>query len=301
VKYVILGATGTLGREIATRLLQKGDTRHVVCISRCELKQKQMASDFGQDPRLRFVLGDIRDPSSFATHLYGAHTVFHVAALKHIEVLEDNPEECIKTNIQGTLNVANAAIACRVPYVVFSSTDKAVDPINVYGMCKAISEKILLHKNVEQDTTLFSVYRWGNVVGSRGSAIHAFAKSLKEERTVRLTSPIMTRFWIRIEDAVSFILDTYQSGGRHEVMVPEMKASPVIQVISTIADLLGIDDFEVQDIGLRKGEKLHEVLRSQHHPMHVSSDSAPEYTRQELEDMIRPVLGLPGRLHEARA
>jgi UDP-N-acetylglucosamine 4,6-dehydratase len=291
LKHLILGGTGTLGREIATQLKASSLARLRV-FSRDELKQKEMSDAFPKES-IEFQLGDIRDLDALEDAMAGVHTVFHVAALKHIDWLEENPAESVKTNIIGTMNVIRAAERRGVRHVVFSSTDKAVDPLNVYGNCKAISEKLLLHRNSQQQSTLYSVYRWGNVLGSRGSFIHSVARTLKSDGKAYLTHGDMTRFWIRIEDAAKFLLSTYRGAPLHQPKLPTMKAAPIVHVIQVIAKLLGVDNYKILEIGKRPGEKLHEVLMTQHCAETVSSDTCEQYTDNELALMIAPILNLP--------
>ena len=282
MKYLVLGGTGTLGRALIKALLADASTISVKCFSRDELKQKELSSQI-KDHRLSFVLGDIRDPGSLWPAMLGVDTVFHVAALKHIDTLEANPEESVRTNIIGTCNVADGAIRGGVTHVVFSSTDKAVSPVNVYGMSKGISEQILLNRNRTQGVTRFSVYRWGNVLASRGSALHFFAKTLKEERAAYVTDPQMTRFWIRIEDAVAFMLGTYKIA--EGVMVPDMKSAPVTDIVAAIAAEAGVVDYTTHVTGHRPGEKVHESILPGR-----SSKDGPLYTLDELRSLVRLVL-----------
>lgn len=281
MKYLILGGTGTLGRALTQKLLED-KSNEVICFSRCELKQKEMRGDFKNDPRLHFILGDIRDHGALRRACVAVDTVFHVAALKHVDVLEENPEESVKTNIIGTMNVADAAELAGVSHVVFSSTDKAVSPVNAYGMSKAISEKILLNRN-QAGRTHFSVFRWGNVTGSRGSVLHAFAKSLTTEKEARITHPEMTRFWITIEDAVEFMLANYKTASG--VMIPPIKAASVANLIKATAIVLGVEEYKTVITGVRPGEKLHESLDE-----HMHSDDWELYTMTELVDLVGPVL-----------
>jgi UDP-N-acetylglucosamine 4,6-dehydratase len=282
VRYLILGGTGTLGRALTTELLKLDETKGVVCFSRDELKQKEVQSHFNH-PKLSFTLGDIRDHSRLWAAMTGIDVVFHVAALKHVDILEANPEESVRTNIMGTSNVADGAIRAGVKHVVFSSTDKAVAPVNVYGMSKAISERILLNKNEGQSTTKFSVFRWGNVLASRGSALHYFAKTLKSEGKAYVTHPEMTRFWIRIEDAVKFMLENYQTADG--IMVPDMKSAPVTTMIEAISRICGVDQYQIQITGMRPGEKLHESILPDRH-----SNDGPHYVARELVELVGPTL-----------
>lgn len=282
MRYLILGGTGTLGQALTHELLAQQETKSVVCFSRDELKQKDVSSQF-KDPRMSFILGDIRDPSTLWQAMTGVDTVFHVAALKHIDVLELNPEESVRTNIIGTCNVADGAIRAGVKHVVFSSTDKAESPVNVYGMSKGISEKILLNRNRLQSGTKFSVYRWGNVLGSRGSVIHSFAKTIRESKTAYVTDPDMTRFWIRIEDAVKFMTRTYQTS--NGIMVPDMKAARVTDMAVAISRCLDDDRVRLEVTGLRPGEKIHESILPDR-----SSENGPFFSTEELMDLVRPIL-----------
>lgn len=287
MKYLVLGGTGTLGQEIIRYLLNRAYQHEVICLSRCELKQKQMQKEFGNHPNLSFRIGDIRDPDSIYAAASDVHTIFHVAALKHIDVLEDNPEESVKTNILGTMNVADVAIAQDVKHVVFSSTDKAVDPINVYGMCKGVSEKLLLRRNEIQSRTRFSVFRWGNVLGSRGSVLKYFIETLKKEGNVYITDLAMTRFWIGIENAVEFIFDSYLNDPGKEVLIPPIGATSLLELVETLADLVGVKDYEVVTTGLRRGEKVHESMKSYCDSAWVSSaHEDTRYSKQELRTLL---------------
>lgn len=277
---LIIGGTGTLGQTILELIYEK--PFNITILSRDELKQKQLKSRF---PDIKCVLGDVRDIDSIMAHLWGIDTVFHFAALKHVEIAEENPEECFKVNLQGSLNVAKACIASGVPYCVFSSTDKAVLPINSYGLSKAMSEKFLFHQNKAQNITKFSVFRWGNIVGSRGSVLHYFISSLKEKKEVYITDARMTRFWLNIDDAAKFILDNYETAPTDVAMIPPMKGSKVIKLAELCASYLGLNNYNVKYSGVRPGEKLHEVVFSSHEKC-LRSDNIEEYTDEELLSLI---------------
>lgn len=290
MKTVILGATGTLGRETIKQLLAQYDQNHeIVCVSRDELKQKELMREYKHEKRLSFSLGDIRDIDFLNRVLFCATTVFHFAALKHVDLMELNPEESIKTNLLGSINVAEAAQNNNVKHVVFSSTDKAVDPINAYGMCKGLAEKVFLNRN-QKHGTKFSVFRWGNVVGSRGSIIPEFARMIRDGRTVGITNEFMTRFFIRIEDAVSFMLGNYKNAPHDKPMIPKMKATDIVSVIHAIKEILGYDKVEMKHIGLRPGEKIHESLWSVHDENHINSLTHHNFTQEELIELIKPVV-----------
>lgn len=287
MRTVIIGGTGTLGKELTRQLIKKSK-EPVVIFSRDELKQKEMASEFKSD-QVSYVLGDVRDRKALSRVFRENDTVFHVAAIKHVDTCELNPEECINTNVFGTVNVADIAMEKHVAYVAFSSTDKAVDPINIYGMCKGISEKILLNRNT-QGKTRFSVFRWGNVLGSRGSVIAPFIDSLISKSTVNLTHADMTRFWIPIDQAVKFMLEQYKSAPADAVLIPPIKAAPVADVAASIARILNVGDYKTVIIGKRPGEKLHEMLRSVTESKPLWSATAPKLTPDELDAMIKPIV-----------
>lgn len=292
MKSLIIGGTGTLGQELTRQLLQEVDNE-VVILSRCELKQRQMYEAFNRDVRIKFVLGDIRDKTTLTRAIFGRgfDVIFHVAALKHVDVLEENPEESVATNVLGTINVADVAIEAQVPHVVFSSTDKAVDPINAYGMSKGLSEKILYRRNEIQTSTKFCVFRWGNVIGSRGSAIHFFAKTLKETNTVFLTDSRMTRFWIKIEEAVRFMLDNYKTAPLAAAAIPEMRSAPIYTLACAVAQHVGAKDMNIVNIGFRRGEKMHEQIISAHSEQPLSSEVGRWLDVDQMKQLVAEVLG----------
>lgn len=281
---VVIGGTGSLG----TALIEKLSATHptgVVCFSRDEVKQAAMRGRF---QNVKFVLGDIRDRRSLPRAMASASAVFHVAALKQVDTLQGNPEEAIKTNVIGTMNVAEAAMEAGVPFVVFSSTDKAVLPVNVYGNCKAISEQYLFGLNDKQKNTHFGVYRWGNVAASRGSAIPYFVEAIKAGQPVNITHVDMSRFWIRISDAVDYMLSSYQLSDPSQPMIPKMKAAKVVRVVETIARILG-KPLRMNVTEIRPGEKIAECLYSSHTHC-VRSDTSPQYTDAELETLLSEVI-----------
>lgn len=284
MKVAVIGGTGTLGSSLIEHLSKSN--HQIISVSRDELKQQILRVQY---PKVRFVMADIRDKQSIKMALRGVDVVFHTAALKHVDILEENPAEAFKTNVLGTMNVAEAAIEVGVPKVVFSSTDKAVLPINTYGYTKALSEKYLFSLNFKQLTTRFVVYRWGNVIGSRGSAVHTFVRSLKEKGEINLTDKAMTRFWIRIEDAVKYMIESYEWADTDEPMIPTMKASSVQRLALAISETLGILDPKINVIGLRAGEKIHECLMSSHSGC-LRSDTAPQYTRDELLKLLKGIV-----------
>ena len=282
---LIIGGTGTLGKTVVEMLYNHCN---ITILSREESKQQALKKQY---PKCKFVIGDIRDAESLSPHFYGKDTVFHFAAMKHVDVAEANPEESVKINLIGSINVGKLAVACGVPYTVFTSTDKAVLPINTYGMCKGISEKYFFNLNDEQNITKFSVFRYGNVLGSRGSVIHGFLKTLKEKNTVHITDARMSRFWIDIKDAAKFILDNYESAPSDVAMIPPMKASRIVKLAELCARHLNLNNYEVKYCGIRAGEKLHEVVHSSH-DVCVRSDNVEEYSDDELLNLIERAANL---------
>tara|TARA_R110000796_G_scaffold142352_1_gene258894 strand:+ start:2070 stop:2939 length:870 start_codon:yes stop_codon:yes gene_type:complete len=279
----ILGGTGTLGEALIKKL---GD-KNCVVFSRDELKQANLKKKY---PEIGTMLGDIRDYSSIenALKVCQPSRIFHVAALKHVDLLEENPEEAFKTNVLGTINAYKAAISLdNSCSFYFSSTDKAVLPINAYGMSKALAEKYLLSMSSKYDYLPYTlVFRWGNIVGSRGSVIPHFAKSLVEKQIAYVTDTSMTRFWLRIEDALDFMLSDLGEGKVH---IPEMKSASVINLVAAIAEVLDIKEYAIETIGIRPGEKIHECVYSDHNNC-IRSDTAPKWTHQELMDLVKPIL-----------
>ena len=276
MRVLIAGGTGTLGTELVSYYHSKG--AEVICISRDELKQKELKAKF---PNIKCFLGDIREPIHIPVNEQ-IDILYHVAALKHIDVLEDNILEAVKTNIHGTINLANYAVIKRIPKFAFSSTDKAVYPINVYGHTKAICERYLQCLNETQDTTSFRVFRWGNVIGSRGSVLESFRRELDEKKRISLTHPQASRFWIKIEDAVSFMIERTEFRDRYSgIQIPTMKASSVERLAIALADMMGISNFEILMTGLRPGEKIHENITA-----HLNSENAEQYTNEELKELL---------------
>lgn len=292
-EILVIGGTGTLGKEIINQVSKYNPDVKITVLSRDEQKQQALKKVF---PKVKFVLGDIKDKASISKSFRNKDIVFHVAALKHIDHIEDNPIESIKTNILGTINVSECATESHVQYCVFSSTDKAVDPLNTYGHCKAISERILLNENFSGNTR-FSVYRWGNICGSNGSAIPFFVDCLKDGREIPITDERMSRFWINIETAVSYVLSTFHTDeALSKVLIPPiMKSAKLTDVVKCLAEILDVKNYKTKIVGLRKGEKLHESLTSLHSSNHVDSNNCEKYTKPELKALLRIALKMPER------
>lgn len=279
MKILILGGTGTLGSELIKQLYKSND---ITVLSRDEQKQVAMSKIY---PDIRYRLGDITDYDSIQREIGQAELVFHVAALKHVDFLEANVNQCMKVNVLGTKNVVDA---CRdaSATLIFSSTDKAVDPINAYGYSKALAERIVSSQHFYS-----KIFRWGNVLGSRGSVIPHFIKSIQETGTANITHPAMTRFWITIENAVGYMIENSLDSRNYseEFIHPDMRAASVVRICESIGFILNKKvDFRV--IGIRPGEKLHESLVSVHREGHINSRDCDQYTDHELATLLEPIV-----------
>ena len=259
-KILITGGTGSLGQALTKRLLQS-KVSNIRIFSRNESDQIDMESKFN-DKRLRFLLGDIRDYSRLLRAMESVDIVFHTAALKHVPKIEYNPFEGIKTNILGSQNVIDACLEQNVEKVIAIGTDKAVSPLNTYGATKALMEKLFMSANNyvdrEKHRTKFITIRYGNVLGSSGSVIPKFIDLIKKNKAVTITDPKMTRFTITMNEALDFILNATKIGQGSEIFIPKMKAYDMSTLVKTLSELFG--EVKQEIIGIREGEKLHEVL-----------------------------------------
>jgi len=253
---LITGGTGSFGNEFLSMTLDKYDPKQIVIYSRDEMKQWNMAQKFEKDHRVRFVIGDVRDKEHLSRTLNGIDYVVHAAATKIVPTAEYNPFECVKTNINGATNLIDACIDRGVKRVVALSTDKASNPINLYGATKLASDKLFVAGNAyagDHDTK-FSVVRYGNVMGSRGSVIPFFIK-LKETGELPITDPQMTRFMISLEEGVELVwhaFDDMQGGEIYVKKIPSMKITNIAKAVSETA--------KQKTIGIRPGEKIHEQM-----------------------------------------
>ena len=259
-KILITGGTGSLGQALSKRLLTLGvDTIRIY--SRNESKQIEMESEF-KDKRLRFLLGDVRDLNRLTRALEDIDYVFHAAALKHVPKIEYNPFEAINTNVLGSQNVIEACLHANVEKAVCIGTDKAVSPLNTYGATKLLMEKLFVtannYLNPEKHKTKFIAVRYGNVFGSSGSVIPKFIELIKNKQKITITDPNMTRFSITMEQALDFILNATQSGKGSEIFVPNIKSYSILTLRDALSEIFPKIDDEI--VGIRPGEKLHEVL-----------------------------------------
>ena len=277
---LVTGGTGSFGRKFVKTLLTRFNPKKVIVFSRDEFKQYQMQKEFPKElyPNLRFFLGDIRDKERLYRAFEGVDYVIHAAALKHVPILEYNPSEAVKTNIYGAQNIINAAIDQGVKKVIALSTDKAVNPINLYGATKLAMEKLLIAANAYTGSkeTTFAVVRYGNVVGSRGSVIPYFKELVKKgEKVLPITDERMTRFWITLEEGVQTVLFALRESVGGEIFVPYIPSMRILDLAKAICPYC---DYKI--IGIRPGEKLHETLLSEEGSMHavkVKADNGRTY------------------------
>lgn len=261
---VVVGGTGSWGQELVKQLLTKYPAIEEIRIySRSEHNQVEMARKFN-DKRLRFIIGDIRDKTQLGYAMTNVDTIFHLAALKHVPVCEFNPEEAIKTNVTGTLNCVEIALEQKIKTFVFVSTDKAVDPINVYGVTKSLAEKIIINANLKSEKTKFVCIRGGNVLGTNGSVVPLFKNQILKANEITITVNSMTRFLMRLEEAIGLIFRAIEDSVGGEIFVMKMPSIKITQLADMMIKMLGNKDTKIKIIGIRPGEKIHEVLVSRY-------------------------------------
>lgn len=256
---LITGGTGSFGKAFIRRALADLNPRRIIIFSRDELKQYEFRNELGDDSRLRWFIGDVRDRDRLMRAFTDVDVVVHAAALKQVDTAEYNPFECIATNVLGAENVINAAIDSGVERVVALSTDKASSPVNLYGASKLCSDKLFVagnHYAGAQDTR-FAVVRYGNVVGSRGSVVPLFRR-LASTGTLPITDTRMTRFWITLPQAVQFVIDSFDHMRGGEVFIPRIPSTTITDLATAIAP-----EAKIEVIGIRPGEKLHEEMISE--------------------------------------
>jgi UDP-N-acetylglucosamine 4,6-dehydratase/5-epimerase len=254
---LITGGTGSFGKAFLRYVLDDLDPHRVVVISRDELKQYEVRQMFDDDPRLRWFIGDVRDRFRLTRAMHGIDYVVHAAALKQVDTAEYNPSEYVATNVSGSQNVVDAAIETGVKKVIALSTDKASSPINLYGATKLVADKLFVSANhyAANHPTRFSVVRYGNVMGSRGSVVPLFRKLNAEGKSLPITDKRMTRFWITLEQAVRFVVDSFEIMQGGELYVPRIPSMHILDLIEAVAP-----DAATHEIGIRPGEKLHEEM-----------------------------------------
>ena len=279
-ELLVTGGTGSFGRQFVRTILERYKLRRLVILSRDEQKQYEMAQTLGNtgENALRYFIGDVRDVDRLEMAMRGVDCVVHAAALKHVPTAEYNPFECIRTNVHGAENIVNAALRCDVGKVVALSTDKAVNPINLYGASKLASDKIFVSANNLSgfDGPKFSVVRYGNVLGSRGSVVPFFRKLIRENaESLPITDMRMTRFWITLQRGVDFVLESFAEMDGGEIFIPKIPSMTIVDLARIMAP-----DLPTREIGIRPGEKLHETL--------LTSDDARNTLEFDDRFLIKP-------------
>lgn len=281
---LITGGTGSFGKQYVQTLINRYRPKKIIIYSRDELKQFEMAQEFNAGC-MRYFIGDVRDPDRLVQAMRGVDYVIHAAALKQVPAAEYNPMECVKTNIHGAENVINAALGNEVEKVIALSTDKAANPINLYGATKLASDKLFVAANniAGGHNTTFAVVRYGNVVGSRGSVVPLFNKLISEGVTeLPITHADMTRFWITLQQGVDFVLKNFERMRGGEIFVPKIPSVQITDLATAMAP-----ELKQTIIGIRPGEKLHEVMCPAD-DSHLTVEFADHF-------VIRPTITFVGR------
>ena len=275
---LVTGGTGSIGKALVDRLI-KSPVKKIIIFSRDELKQHDLRSQLNDDSRLRWFIGDIREADRLKRALHGVDFVLHTAALKHVNAGEYNPIEFVKTNVIGSQNVIEASIEAGVKRVVALSTDKASSPINLYGATKLTADKLFIAANNYSFSygTTFSVVRYGNVMGSRGSVIPFFQETAKKGKPIPITDLRMTRFWITITSAVDFIIESLEIMSGGELYVPKIPSMKIVDLARAIAP-----NSVLTEVGIRPGEKLHEEM--------ISSDDSRRTIALKNRFVINPII-----------
>jgi len=295
-RILITGGTGSWGQTLTRMLLSQYSVKEIVIFSRGELQQVLMQRRF-KDARLKFVIGDVRDYESVRFVMRDIDIVFHLAALKHVPICEDHPQEAIKTNITGTTNIVNAAIENHVAKVIDVSTDKAVEPLNLYGMTKSVGEKLIIQGNDLSSHTKFVCIRGGNVMGSNGSVIPYFIEQIKAGGPITITDLEMTRFFLTLEEAILLLFKAAEASIGGETFVMNMPACRIRDVAGVLMDQYGCVD--IKEIGSKPGEKLDEMLISKHEALLSRCFDENYYVilptkcSQELEDNYKQLPAFP--------
>ncbi|WP_422931560.1 UDP-N-acetylglucosamine 4,6-dehydratase (inverting) [Singulisphaera sp. PoT] len=271
LSVLVTGGTGSFGKKFTETMLRDHKPRRLIIFSRDELKQHEMRTSGYDHESLRYFIGDVRDVDRLRRAMQGVDVVVHAAAMKQVPACEFNPIEAVRTNVDGSRNIIDAALDCGVSKVLAISTDKAVSPANLYGATKLVAEKLFVQANSYRGNgpSRFSCVRYGNVVGSRGSVIPLFVEQRKNGR-VTITDPRMTRFWLTLDKGVKFVIRCIEEMQGGEVFIPKIPSTNIMELVKAVAS-----DCQVDEIGIRPGEKLHEVL--------ISSDESRHTI--ELEDM----------------
>ena len=284
-KILITGGTGSFGNAVLRRFLQS-DIKEIRIFSRDEKKQDDLRKFYGSN-KLKFYIGDVRDPQSITSAMRGVDYVFHAAALKQVPSCEFHPLEAVKTNVLGTENVIEAAVQANVKRIITLSTDKAVYPINAMGISKAMMEKVMVAKSRQLDgsESIVCGTRYGNVMASRGSVIPLFVEQIIAGKPITITDPNMTRFMMTLDDAVNLVLYAFEHGSNGDIFVQKSPAATIETLANALCELLGKPDYPKKIMGTRHGEKLYEALLSRDEM--VSAEDMGEYFRvsPDLRDL----------------
>ncbi len=277
---MVTGATGSFGRALIRHVLDHHRPVRVVAYSRDELKQYEARRHFDDDPRLRWVIGDVRDRERLLSAMRGVDHVVHAAALKQVDTGESNPSEFVRTNVLGSQNVVDAAVEAGVRKVVALSTDKACRPINLYGATKLVADKLFIAANLQtahQDTR-FAVVRYGNVLGSRGSVVPFFRETGRAGKSLPITDKRMTRFWLGLDEAIRFVVESLDLMQGGELFVPRIPSMRIVDLAEAV-----VPDALMHEVGLRPGEKLHEEM--------IHPDDAAHVVRLGDRYIVQPTHG----------
>lgn len=277
---LITGGTGSWGHELVKKLLSF-QPKEIRIFSRNEFAQVKMKREFLDNSSLKFVIGDVRDFEAVNQAAKNVDYVFHLSALKHVPICEEQPLEALKTNVNGTENIIKASLNQKVKKVIDVSTDKAVEPINFYGLTKAIGEKLIIQADQLSNHTRFVCIRGGNVIGTNGSAIPFFKEQIAKHHTVPLTSREMTRFFLTVSQAIDLLIYASEKAVGGEIFVMKMKACQIVDLIGVLEKHFAKKAIKVKEIGIRPGEKIHEVLVS-------NSESRNAYKYDENYYVILP-------------
>ncbi|MDK8183663.1 polysaccharide biosynthesis protein [Paenibacillus sp. UMB4589-SE434] len=290
-RILVTGGTGSWGQELIRQLLPQ-QPQEIIVFSRNESSQVAMSREF-EDTRLSFCIGDIRDKEALHAACRGVDYVFHLAALKHVPVCEEQPYEALKTNVIGTQHVIEAAIEHNVSKVIYISTDKAANPSNFYGMTKAIGEKLIVYANLLRSSTQFVCVRGGNVLGTNGSVVHLFKDQIKSKREIGITDKHMTRFFLTLQDAIKLLFKATANSHGGEIYVMTMPTCRIIDLAEVLIEASGEEQVRIVEKGIRPGEKIHEILMSDY-------ESLTTVVYDEQYFVILPTLEIVG-LHEKYA
>lgn len=283
-RIVVTGGTGSWGHELVRQLLPHNPSE-IIVYSRNESSQVEMSQTF-DDPRISFRIGDIRDREALADACAGADVIFHLAALKHVPVCEEQPYEALKTNVSGTQNVIEAAIKNKVGRVIYVSTDKAVNPSNFYGMTKAIGEKLMIYANLQCSDTKFVCVRGGNVLGTNGSVVHLFRNQITHKKQITLTHRDMTRFFLTLDNVIRQLIKASVESVGGEIFVMKMPACRIVDLADVMIEAMG-KQVGIIETGVRPGERVNEILLTEQESL-----NAVIFDDHNL--VILPGLNIPG-------